>query len=73
MQLCEAFLKVRLSNCDTVERFFGIFQFCEGKVSICEGYNYNDNNNGLGDRGGQNKRVPTFQLLMYRDRRKGYP
>ena len=40
-----------------------------------EGYNNNDddNNNGPGDRGGQNKRVPTLQLLMYRDRRKGYP
>ena len=35
------FLRVRFSNCDTVERFFEIVQFCEGKVSICEGYNNN--------------------------------
>ena len=35
------FLRVRFSNCDTVERCFEIVQFCDGKVSIYEGYNNN--------------------------------
>ena len=42
----DAFLKVGITKCDTVEHNFGILQFCEEKVLISM---------GLGERGGRNR------------------
>ena len=49
---CEAFLKVGITKCDTVEHIFRILQFREEKVLISRGTIIMG---CLGDRGGRNR------------------